>query len=894
MNKEKEKSKKYIYYFGNDKAEGGNHLKSILGNKGAGLAEMSKMKIPVPPGFTISSKICKEFTNNSNQLPESLKELVLNAMTQLETTIGLKFGDENNPLLISVRSGAQISMPGMMETILNLGLNDATVKGLAKITKNPRFAYDSYRRYIEMYSNVVLGLDKSKFEAILHNKKALLGIKKDQNLTEKNLKDVIDEYKNLVKNILNKDFPQNITDQLWSAISAVFRSWNVPRAIKYRSMNNIPNDVGTAVNIQAMVFGNKGDDCATGVTFTRNPSTGENEIFGEYITNAQGEDIVSGVITPSPINIKSKEQCFGDEKSLEELMPTTYQELKTILHKLELHYKDMQDVEFTIENGKCWILQTRSGKRTAHATIKIALDMMQEGILTKQQALDSIDPEIVEKVLHPSIDPTATKILLSKGLPASPGAAFGKIVLSSSKAEIMARHGEVILVRNETNPEDIGGIGASSGILTARGGMTSHAAVVARGMGKPCVTGAFEVIVDNEKSTVKINDTTLKEGEIITINGSSGEIFLGKVGTIQTKLDKSFKNLIEIAEEFALLKVMANAETVTDAKVAKSFNACGIGLCRTEHMFFQEDRINIFREMILSQNLDERSKILNQLLFYQEEDFYQLFKIMSGLPVTIRLLDPPLHEFFPQNDEDELKHMSQLMSLNLKDIKNRVNSLKEANPMLGHRGCRLAITYPEIYQMQVKAILRATHRCVEEGVITIPEIMVPLVMNKAEFMVLKKLINDTANVLEKELNTKFEYKLGSMIELPAAVINAGEIASEADFISFGTNDLTQTCLGISRDDAGKFLRTYIEKGIFLEDPFSTINEQTVGELLKIAVASSKKSNPNIKIGVCGEHAGDPTSIKFLSTLKIDYISCSPFRIPIAKVATGKYNTKVSI
>jgi pyruvate,orthophosphate dikinase len=892
MNKEKEESKKYIFSFGNNKAEGGNHLKGILGNKGAGLAEMSKMKIPVPPGFTISSKICKEFTNNSNQLPESLKELILSAMTQLENAIGLKFGDENNPLLISVRSGAQISMPGMMETILNLGLNDTTVKGLAKITKNPRFAYDSYRRYIEMYSHIVLGLDKSKFEAILHNKKALLGIKKDQNLTEENLKDVIDEYKNLVKNILNKDFPQNITNQLWSAISAVFKSWNVPRAIKYRSMNNIPNDVGTAVNIQAMVFGNKGEDCATGVVFTRNPSTGENEIFGEYIVNAQGEDIVSGAITPSPINIKSKEQCFGDEKSLEELMPKAYQELKTILHKLELHYKDMQDVEFTIENGKCWILQTRSGKRTAHATIKIAVDMMQEGILTKQQALDNIEPEIVEKVLHPSIDPRAVKILLSKGLPASPGAAFGKIALSSNKAEIMARHGEVILVRNETNPEDIGGIGASSGILTARGGMTSHAAVVARGMGKPCVTGAFEVMVDNEKSTVKINNTTLKEGELITINGSSGEIFLGKVDTIQTKLDKSFENLIEIAEEFALLKVMANAETIKDAKVAKNFNACGIGLCRTEHMFFQEERINIFREMILSQNLEERSKILSQLLLYQEEDFYQLFKIMSGLPVTVRLLDPPLHEFFPQNDEDELGHISQLMSLNLKDIKNRVNSLKEANPMLGHRGCRLAITYPEIYQMQVKAILRATHRCIKEGIVTIPEIMVPLVMNKAEFMMLKSLINDTANTLENELNTKFEYKLGSMIELPAAVINAGEIASEADFISFGTNDLTQTCLGISRDDAGKFLRTYMEKGIFFEDPFSSIHEQTVGELLKMAVISSRKHNPTIKIGICGEHAGDPASIKFFNKLKIDYISCSPFRIPIAKVSAGKYNTKV--
>lgn len=892
MNKKEGVLKKYIYSFGKNATEGGNNLKNVLGNKGAGLAEMSKMKIPVPPGFTISSEICKEFTENSNQLPEFLKSLILDAINQLENTMGLKFGDEHNPLLISVRSGAQISMPGMMETILNLGLNDTTVKGLAKLTKNPRFAYDSYRRYIEMYSNVVLGLDKSKFEAILHNKKVLLGIKDAQDLTASDLKDVVYEYKNLVKNNLGMDFPQNIIEQLWDAISAVFRSWNVPRAIKYRSMSNILNDIGTAVNIQSMVFGNKGNDCATGVVFTRNPSTGENEIFGEYIVNAQGEDIVSGVVTPAPINIKSKEQCFGDEKSLEQMMPKAYQELKIILRRLELHYRDMQDVEFTIENGKCWILQTRSGKRTARATIKIAMDMLKEGVLTKQQVLNTIEPEIIEKVLHPSIDPNAHKTLLTKGLPASPGAAFGKIALSSSKAEVMARHGEVILVRNETNPEDIGGIGASSGILTSRGGMTSHAAVVARGMGKSCVTGAFEIIVDNEKNTVKINDTTLDEGEFITINGSNGEVFLGKVGTIQTKLDGYFGNLIKIAEEFAHLKVMANAETVKDAKVAKSFNAEGIGLCRTEHMFFQEDRINIFREMILSQNIDERSKILNQLLFYQEEDFYQLFKIMSGTPVTIRLLDPPLHEFLPQDNEGELAHISKLMSLSVQEIKNRANSLKEINPMLGHRGCRLAITYPEIYQMQVKAILKATHRCMKNGIVTIPEIMVPLVINKAEFIVLKNLINDTANALAKELNTKFEYKLGSMIELPAAVINAGEIASEADFISFGTNDLTQTCLGISRDDAGKFLRTYIEKGIFLEDPFSSIHEQTVGELLKMAIESSRKHNPNIKIGVCGEHAGDPTSIKFLGKLKIDYISCSPYRIPIAKVSAGKYNTKI--
>lgn len=892
MNRKEETLKKYVYSFGNNKAEGGSHLKNILGNKGVVLAEMSRMKIPVPPGFTISSEICKEFSKNSNQLPKFLKDLVLDAIVELENTMKLKFGDENNPLLISVRSGAHISMPGMMETILNLGLNDATVKGLAKLTQNPRFAYDCYRRYIEMYSNVVLGLEKSKFEAILYNKKALLRVKKNQNLTTEILKDVIYEYKNLVKNTVGIDFPQNITEQLWNSISAVFKSWNVPRAIKYRGMNNIPNNVGTAVNIQSMVFGNKGEDCATGVIFTRNPSTGENEIFGEYLVNAQGEDIVSGSITPHPINVKSKNHCFNDEESLEEMMPNLYQELKTILYKLELHYKDMQDVEFTIENGKCWILQTRSGKRTSNAAIKIATDMLKEGLLTKQQVLDSIEPEIIEKILHPSIDPKAKKILLSKGLPASPGAAFGKIALSSNKAELMARDGEVILVRNETNPEDIGGIGASSGILTSRGGMTSHAAVVARGMGKPCVTGAFEVIVDNEKNTVKINNATLSEGEFITINGSSGEIFLGQVGTIQTKLEKSLESLIEIAEEFASLKVMANAETVKDAKVAKSFNAQGIGLCRTEHMFFQENRINLFREMILSQRADERLEILNQLVFYQEEDFYQLFKIMSGFPVTIRLLDPPLHEFLPQDNEDELTRISQLMSLNIRDIKNRATSLKEVNPMLGHRGCRLAITYPEIYQMQIKAILRATYRCIKNGIMIIPEIMVPLVVNRIELITLKTLINDTAKVLEKELDTKFKYKLGSMIELPAAVINAGEIASEVDFISFGTNDLTQTCLGISRDDAGKFLKTYIEKGIFAEDPFSTIDQPTVGELLKMAITDSRKRNPNIKIGVCGEHAGDPASIKFLNKLQIDYISCSPFRIPIAKISAGKYNIKI--
>ena len=752
--KKKSLLRKHIYHFGNGKADGGNELKSILGNKGAGLAEMSKMKIPIPPGFTISSEICNKFDKDSNQLPDFLKDQILEAIKNLENTIGLKLGDKSNPLLISVRSGAQISMPGMMETILNLGLNDETVEGLAKVTNNHRFAYDSYRRYIEMYGNVVLGLDKSKFDAILNNKKVILGIKEDQELTADDQKEIIEEYKKLIKIISGRSFSQGILDQLWQAIFSVFKSWNTDRAIKYRDMNNISNNVGTAVNIQAMVFGNKGDDCVTGVTFTRNPSTGAKEVFGEYIANAQGEDIVSGTKTPAPINIKSKEQCFGKELSLEEIMPEVYNELKNILHKLEFHYKDMQDVEFTVENGKCWILQTRSGKRTASSAIKIATDMLNEGVISTDQVLKNIESEIIEKILHPTIDPKAEKILLSKGLPASPGAAFGRIALSAIKAEKMATKGEVILIRSETNLEDIGGINASSGVLTSRGGMTSHAAVVARGMGKPCVTGAFEVIVDNDNNTVKINNRVLQEGELITINGSSGEIFLGKVSTIQTKLDNNFKNLLNIADKHAELKVMTNAETVKDAATAKSFNACGIGLCRTEHMFFQEDRINIFREMILSLSVRERLKILDKLLFYQQEDFYQLFKIMDGLPVTIRLLDPPLHEFLPQDNQDELLHVSRLTSLDVKDIKNRINSLKEINPMLGHRGCRLAMTYPEIYQMQVKAILRAANRCIKDGINVIPEIMIPLVINKAEFNIVKNLIQNTAHAMEKRLKNK--------------------------------------------------------------------------------------------------------------------------------------------
>ncbi|WPX96465.1 pyruvate, phosphate dikinase [Candidatus Bandiella euplotis] len=885
-------AKKYVYNFG-AVTEGDDSVRHVLGNKGAGLAQMCKIQIPVPPGFTISTEACNEYAQNSNSLPNHVKSQVKSALELLETETRLKLGDANTPLLVSVRSGAQISMPGMMETILNLGLNDITVEGLARSTNNPKFAYDCYRRYIEMYSHVVLKIDKIKFENTFHNRKNLLDIKEDCDLSVDDIKMVISEYKDIVKVASGKSFPQDIEEQLWMAIAAVFQSWNTPRAVKYREIYGITDNLGTAVNVQTMVFGNKGNNSATGVTFTRNPSTGEKEIFGEFLINAQGEDIVSGVKTPNPINISSKEPDLNNVPSMEELMPQAYGELKNILQKLERHYNDMQDVEFTVEEGKCWILQTRSGKRTATAAIRIAIDMLNEGILNKNQVLNSIEPNLVEKILHPNLDPKALKTLLTKGLPASPGAASGKIALSSERAETMARNDNVILVRNETSPEDIGGIDASSGVLTGRGGMTSHAAVVARGMGKPCITGASEILVNTKTNTLKINDAVLSEGDYITINGATGEVFLGSVATIQPKLDGYFKDLVTIAESVALLKVMANAETIKDAQTAKSFGAEGIGLCRTEHMFFQTDRINIFRKMILSNNKSSRISILNELLPFQQDDFYQLFKIMDGLPVTIRLLDPPLHEFLPDG-EQELLHISKSMSISLQNVQDSANMLKEVNPMLGHRGCRLAITYPEIYQMQVKAILKAAYDVKHEGINVIPEIMVPLVMNGIEFLKMKKLIIDTAEELEKELGVKIDYKIGSMIELPAAAINAGEIAKEADFISFGTNDLTQTVLGISRDDAGKFLREYMDKDIFKKDPFSSIDQKTVGKLLTMAVLESRKSNPKIKIGICGEHAGDPNSIEFFDSIKVDYVSCSPFRIPVAKVAVGKYGSVASV
>ncbi|MFQ3306795.1 MAG: pyruvate,orthophosphate dikinase [Candidatus Midichloriaceae bacterium] len=875
-------SKKYVFKFGKNYAEGGEHLKSILGNKGAGLAEMSKMGIPVPSGFTISSE-CSRFLDQNSDLKLQIEDGIRYAESDVES----KFGDSENPLLFSIRSGAAISMPGMMETILNLGLNKETVEGLSERTGDARFAYDCYRRFIEMFSHVVLQISKHKFDSIWENKKLSLSIVDNYCVPVESIKEVIAEYEELIKN-QGIQFPHDVNLQLELAINAVFKSWNTTRAQKYREINGIDDDIGTAVNVQSMVFGNKGEGSATGVVFTRNPSNGEHEIFGEFLPNAQGEDIVSGANTPFPINDHSRCEFSQQIATMEELMPDTYSTLKKILEKLEQHYRDMQDVEFTIESGKCWILQTRLGKRTPAALIKIAVDMLDEGVITKKEALNRVTASAIEKILHPSIDPDVKKVLISRGLPASPGAVSGKIALSSERVESMIKNNtNVILVRNETSPEDIAGINLAVGVLTAKGGMTSHAAVVARGMGKSCITGASDLMIDNMKNSIQVDNILLKEGDWITINGTSGEIFLGEISTIQPKLDNTFKKLLTISEEVGRLKVRANAEIPKDAKVAKNFNAEGIGLCRTEHMFFDESRIQIFREMIISSDVKERNEALDKLIKFQQKDFYDLFKIMDGRSVTIRLLDPPLHEFLSDEQKD-INSLSKSLNIDADTIRNRIAMMKESNPMLGHRGCRLAITYPEIYEMQVSAIVNAANECVRDGVSVIPEIMIPLVINKNELLEIKKLITNTIDKLSISNNKKIDYKIGSMIELPAAVLNIEDIAKEVDFISFGTNDLTQTTLGISRDDAGKFLKEYVNKGIIKHDPFVTIDVLTVGKLIADAIEGSRKVNPKIKIGVCGEHAGDPESIKFFSTLALDYISCSAYRVPIAKIMSGKY------
>jgi pyruvate,orthophosphate dikinase len=867
-------SKKYVYFFGSGKAEGTGTMKEILGGKGAGLAEMVNLGIPVPPGFTISTEACLLYYETNKTLPNSVWDEVLDNLKKLESVTNKAFGSNDNPLLVSVRSGARASMPGMMDTILNLGLNDISVEGLAKASGNPRFAYDSYRRFIQMFSDVVLGIPHALFEEIIEERKNKYNKKYDTELNLEDLKFIVNAYKLLVQEKIKKDFPQKPIEQLKLAINAVFDSWYNDRAKTYRKINKIPDDWGTAVNVVTMVFGNLGETSGTGVAFTRNPATGEKKVFGEFLINAQGEDVVAGIRTPKPID------------ELKEILPQAFNELMDVCKKLELHYKDMQDVEFTIENEKLYMLQTRNGKRTAFAAVKIAFDMVNEKLIDKKTAIMRVTPDQVNQLLHPMIDPKEEYKAISKGLPASPGAAVGRVVFSALDAEEWAKKGEkVILVRAETSPEDIGGMHVAMGILTSTGGMTSHAAVVARGMGKCCVVGCGAIKVNEKEKIFKVNEHTIREGEIITINGSTGEVILGPVSLIAPKFSKEFTEILTWADEIRKIGVKANADTPKDAQTARNFGAEGIGLCRTEHMFFEGNRIDAVREMILSTNLEDRKKAINKLKPYQKEDFKQIFKVMSGLPVTVRLLDPPLHEFIPHTTEDIAK-VSKASGVPIEVLKTKVEELKEFNPMLGHRGCRLGITYPELYEMQVRAILEATCECIKEGFNILPEIMIPIVADYKELAILKDMIDKVATELINSYNVKVTYKVGTMIELPRAAITADEIARYADFFSFGTNDLTQTTLGISRDDAGKFLPTYIEKGIYTNDPFITLDQKGVGGLIKMGVKKGKEANPELEAGICGEHGGDPDSIMFCYKNSLNYVSCSPYRVPVARMAAA--------
>ena len=868
-----------------------NNPKNYLGSKGANLSEMGKLRLPVPPGFTISTKVCELYYKNNKKLNKKIINEIKKELKTIEKESEKKFGDLKNPLLVSVRSGARISMPGMMDTILNLGLNDKTVLALANKTSNMRFAKDSYRRFIQMYSNVVMGIDSYNFEELIENYKLTKGVLLDTDLDENDWDGLIKDFKEVVLRKTKKKFPQNVFDQFLGAISAVFLSWNSKRAKVYRKLNNIPSDWGTAVNVQSMVFGNMGNNCATGVVFTRNPSEGTNEIYGEYLVNAQGEDVVAGTRTPQHITKKASKNSSSKEKSLEETMPKVFKQLKKILLILEKHYKDMQDVEFTVENNKLWMLQTRSGKRTAKSAVKIAVDMVKEKLISKKEAIMRVEASSLDALLHPTLDENSNINVIAKGLSASPGAASGKVVFSSDEAErLNGMMQDTILVRVETSPEDIHGMHAAKGILTSRGGMTSHAAVVARGMGRPCVSGSSEIDISYEEKNFKTSSITIKEGDVITIDGSTGRIILGEVSTIKPEISGDFSKLMSWADEFRKLKIRTNSETPMDTRVARDFGAEGIGLCRTEHMFFDEERILSVREMILSKTKEDRNKALDKLLPHQKKDFIEIFKIMGGLPVTVRLLDPPLHEFLPKN-EKEIKDVSNALNLSEKEIASRIGELHEHNPMLGHRGCRLGISFPEIYEMQCKAIFEALTQCKKNKYKSIiPEIMIPLVSTEAEIKIMKNLVNTVAEKIQRKNNVKIDYLVGTMIELPRAAIKAGEIAKHADFFSFGTNDLTQTTFGISRDDSGKFLNDYIENKIFDVDPFISIDEG-VGELIEIASKKGKKQNKKIKLGICGEHGGDPKSINFCSNIGLNYVSCSPYRVPVARLAAAQAEIK---
>ena len=885
---------KWVYNFEDTPQADKTSLKNLLGGKGANLSEMIRIGLPVPPGFTITTAACNEFYKLDQNYPVELKDQVSEAIKKVETKIKKVFGDENDPLLVSVRSGARVSMPGMMDTVLNLGLNDKTVIGLAKKTNNETFAYDSYRRFIQMYSNVVLNVDHHNFEDLIENYKLTKGVVLDTELQAEDWKSLIVSFREQIQKEIGKDFPQDVHEQLWGAVGAVFQSWRNQRAKTYRKLNNIPEEWGTAVNVQSMVFGNMGSDCATGVAFTRNPSTGENSFYGEYLINAQGEDVVAGIRTPQNITKKARLESGSEELSMEESMPDVYQELVLIYLKLEKHYRDMQDIEFTVENKKLWMLQTRSGKRTAKAGIKIAVDMVEEKLINKDEALLRIDPKILDTLLHPTLDPKAKKDVIAKGLPASPGAASGKVTFTADDAETLkAQNQKTILVRLETSPEDIHGMNAAEGILTCRGGMTSHAAVVARGMGRPCVSGAGTIQIDYKAKNFRVGDREVKEGDIITIDGSTGEVMIGEVTTIKPDISGDFSTIMSWADEARTLKIRTNAETPLDTKVAREFGAEGIGLCRTEHMFFDEERILYMRQMILSKNIEDRNKALKNILPYQKKDFVEIFKTMHGLPVTVRLLDPPLHEFLPKS-EKEINSVAKILNISEREIQNRIADLHEENPMLGHRGCRLAISYPEIYEMQCEAIFEALVECdKDKSEPVIPEIMIPLISTAKELEILKALVERKATEVQAKHGVSIKYLIGTMIEIPRAALNAFDIAKHADFFSFGTNDLTQTTLGISRDDSGKFLDDYVNNNIFAIDPFVSIDVNGVGQLVKLACEQGMKQNKNIKLGICGEHGGDPDSIDFCHNAGLNYVSCSPYRVPIARLAAAQAKIRAS-
>ena len=863
--------KKYVYFFG----EGKKEMKKLLGGKGANLSEMTNIGLPVPYGFTITTEVCNLFYDLGKRYPEGLEDQIEKNLKKLEEKMGMGFGDEKNPLLVSVRSGAVFSMPGMMDTVLNLGLNDKTVVALIEKTKNERFSWDSYRRFVQMFGNVVMDVEHNKFEEALQSKKDKKNVKFDTELTAEDLRELVEDYKKIIKEAKGRSFPQDPREQLKMSISAVFGSWNNKRAISYRNLHDLPHNLGTAVNVQAMVFGNMGQDSGTGVAFTRDPATGEDKFYGEYLINAQGEDVVAGTRTPQHIS------------KLEEEMPENYKQLMDIRKKLEEHYRDMQDVEFTIQEGKLYMLQTRTGKRTAAAALQVAVDMVDQGYIDKKTAVTRVEPKMLDQLLHKQLDKKAKKNaeLLTKGLPASPGAALGKVVFDADTAVKEAKSENVILVRTETSPEDIQGMAVAQGILTARGGMTSHAAVVARGMGKCCVAGAEDIKVFEDKQYFEVNGSKVNKGDWVTLDGSTGEVFKGKIPVVDPEIGKNFKEFMSWVDDYKKIGVRANADTPNDAKVALNFGAEGIGLCRTEHMFFEADRIKAVRKMIVANSKEEREKALAKLLPMQKKDFMEIFKVMNDLPVTIRLLDPPLHEFLPHEDDD-VREIAGELGLKFDELKATVNSLHEMNPMLGHRGCRLSITYPEILEMQVSAIFEATVELTKEGYKVKPEVMIPLVGDVREVKVLKGQIIKIADGIMKKENLKFDYKVGTMIEVPRACVTADEIATEAEFFSFGTNDLTQMAYGFSRDDFGKFLPDYIEKGILEKDPFATLDRNGVGQLIKMGVEKGRKARENLKIGICGEHGGDPSSVEFCHMVGMDYVSCSPYRVPVARLAAA--------